>query len=302
MQMNLREFFELWPLFGDATLTGAFAGMTLGVLGVHVILRRMVFLTAAISHTASLGVILAVLLSGSLGVLGILLTPTVGALLMTLATLLVVHQARQGTRDFSDATLGALYLLGAAGTLALFAKVQMELHDLNAMLFGTAVAVLKKDFYSVAALSVAVVAIQGWFWRGFTAATTDGRDAQIRGLPVRSLDLVLMLSIALVISVSTRVLGPLPTFAFSILPALAAIRCASNMPSALRLAGSFGAFMGFGGYVCATLLDLPVGAAQALLGLVIVVLADAFTRLRSLFQGRSSVPASLESHADRNRT
>lgn len=291
MSMTLSEFFELWPLFGDATLTGMFAGMTLGVLGVHVVLRRMVFLTAAISHTASLGVVLAVWLQGVLAGIGALLTPTVGAFLLTLLTLGVVNLVRQSSRDFSDATLGAMYLLGAAGTLVIGSHVQMELHELNAMLFGTAVAVIRKDFLTVAILGSVLLLIQGWFWRGFTAATADGRDAQVRGLPVRALDLVLMLSIALFISVSTRVLGPLPTFAFSILPAFAAIRMATNTSRALILAGILGAICGFGGYIAATLLDLPVGAAQALTGLTLVVLADGIARIRALFMRGQDTPS-----------
>lgn len=291
MSMTLSEFFELWPLFGDATLTGMLAGMTLGVLGVHVVLRRMVFLTAAISHTASLGVVLAVWLQGVLAGIGALLTPTVGAFLLTLLTLGVVNLVRQSSRDFSDATLGAMYLLGAAGTLVIGSHVQMELHELNAMLFGTAVAVIRKDFLTVAILGSVLLLIQGWFWRGFTAATVDGRDAQVRGLPVRALDLVLMLSIALFISVSTRVLGPLPTFAFSILPAFAAIRMATNTSRALILAGILGAICGFGGYIAATLLDLPVGAAQALTGLTLVVLADGIARIRALFMRGQDTPS-----------
>lgn len=278
MTMTFAEFFELWPLFGDATLTGAFAGMTLGVLGVHVVLRRMVFLTAAISHTAALGVVLAVSLQGMIAGLAALLTPTLGAFLMTLVTLAIVNIARRSTRDFSDSTLGAMYLLGAAGTLALGSHVQMELHELNAMLFGTAVAVLKKDFWTVAILGAALLAIQGWLWRGFVAVTVDARDAAVRGLPVRALDAVLLLSLALFISVSTRVLGPLPTFAFSILPAFAAIRVAKNTSRALVLAAGFGALTGGGGYIVATLGDLPVGAAQALTGLALIVLADLAAR------------------------
>lgn len=290
MDMTLRDFFELWPLFGDATLTGTFAGMTLGVLGVHVVLRRMVFLTAAISHTASLGVVLAVFLGGSFAGLSLVLTPTVGAFLMTLATLWIVHLARKSPRDFSDAGLGAMYLLGAAGTLVIGSHVQMELHDLNAMLFGTAVAVLRPDFVSVAGLSALILLIQAWMWRGFAAVTVDSRSAQVRGLPVRALDLVLMLSIALFISVSTRVLGPLPTFAFSILPAIAAVRVASNMPRALWLAAIFGAIMGFGGYLAATLMDLPVGAAQALVGLALVVVANGFAWLQHGLRARTPSP------------
>lgn len=289
MDMTLRDFFSLWELFGTATLTGTFAGLALGVLGVHVVLRRMVFLTAAISQSASLGVVLAVFAGASVGFIGHWLSPTMGALLMTLATLVAVGMARRSSRDFSDAMLGALYLLGAAGTLVVGSRIQMELHDLNAMLFGTAVAVVKEDFHTVAFLSVVIVAVQLWLWRGFAAVTVDAHDAKVRGFPVRLLDVGLLLCLAVFISVSTRVLGPLPTFAFSILPSTAAVRLAPNMWSALVLGGIFGAATGFGGYVVATLYDLPVGPAQALLGLAIVVVADLLARVLAYTRKKPTV-------------
>src|SRR5690554_309350 len=102
--MTIQEYFSLWSLFGDATLTGAFLGMALGVLGVHVILRRMVFLTAAVSQTASLGVVLAVLIAGGTA-FSVILTPTVGAFIMTLGTLGIVHAGRRSIGETSDALL-----------------------------------------------------------------------------------------------------------------------------------------------------------------------------------------------------
>lgn len=281
-QLTIQQFFELWPLFGDATLTGTFAGITLGILGVHVVLRRMVFLTAAISQSASLGVMLALALS-HVAVFAFI-TPTLGAIAMTIFTLYVVNRARHSSRDFSDSMLGIMYLAGAAGTLVLASRIHLELHDLSAMLFGTAVAVLPADFKAVVGVGSVIALLQLWWWRGFAAVTTDARDAQVRALPVRALDITLMLCIAVMISVSTRVLGPLPTFAFSILPAVAAVRLARNVPSALALAGALGAVMGFVGYLLATLYNLPVGPAQTCLGLGIVLLADLIARVRNLAQ------------------
>ena len=63
---------------------------------------------------------------------------------------------------------------------------------------------------------------------------------------------------------STRVLGALPTFAFTVLPALAAMNVAPNIKSSLIIAASLGAISGFGGYVVAFLYDFPVGATQTL--------------------------------------
>ncbi len=119
-----------------------------------------------------------------------------------------------------------------------------------------------------------------WWRRGFSAVSFDPAGAQVRGLPVRLLNLGLFLSLALAVAVSTRVLGALPTFGFSVLPALAAVRVSRNVDRALWLATLGGALSGFVGYLWAYLQHLPVGAAQTLVGIGLVGLAEIYRRIR----------------------
>ena len=283
--MNLSDFFGAWELFREAALAGAAAGALLGVLGVYVVLRRMVFLTAAVSHAAGLGVAGAFYLQVVLGSSSLLLSPTLGALVMTLLTLGGVALTRTGQADRSDAALGFAYLVGAAGTLALGTRIVQELHDINTLLYGTAVAVLPGDFRLLVSLTAALLLIQLWWWRGFMAVSFDRPAAAVRGLPVSLIEGALMLSLAVSISVCTQILGALPTFAFSVLPAMAATRLASNVPRALVIAGLVGAASGFIGYLVAFLHELPVGASQALVAAGLVVAVEVVWRAREAVGG-----------------
>ena len=53
------DFVAGLELFRDPIVCGAAAGLVLGFLGVYIVLRRMVFVSAAITHSAGLGVALA---------------------------------------------------------------------------------------------------------------------------------------------------------------------------------------------------------------------------------------------------
>jgi len=53
-----RALWENLPIFKDAIFTGGLAGALLGFIGVHVVLRRMVFASSAIAQAAALGVAL----------------------------------------------------------------------------------------------------------------------------------------------------------------------------------------------------------------------------------------------------
>ena len=249
-------FWGSWPLFADSVFAGAIAGGTLGLLGTYIVLRRMVFLSAALSQTAGFGVTLSFLVG--------FISPSLGAIALTFAVVagLMIDNTADAARR--DSYLGLAFLIGSAGTLAVGTRIVQEMQDIQTLLFGTAVAVVPADLLELGIVCGAMVALHIWWRRGFTQIAVDRVDAKVRGLPVRVLELLLLGSIAVVISVVTRVLGALPAFAFSVLPAMAALRVARNVDVALVFAALLGVVSGVVGYYVAFAWDLPVGASQTL--------------------------------------
>jgi zinc transport system permease protein len=272
---TLRDFVAAWELFRDPVLAGVIAGSTLGYLGVYIVLRRMVFVSAALSQAAGLGVALAFYAQIALGATGVLGDPLVSAMAFTIATMLLL--VREGAERWMsrESVLGAVYLVGAAGALLVGTKIRQEAHDIQAILFGAAVLVTPADLTKLEVVGAASLLLQLVAGRGLRFVSFDRDGASIRGLPVRLLDLGLFVSIALSVSVATRVLGALPVFAFSVLPAMAAILVAPNVRAALLLAAAFGALAGGAGYVTAFLYTWPVGASQAAFAAALVVAAAA---------------------------
>lgn len=269
---SLASFFAAWEIFQHAALAGALAGALLGFLGVYVVLRRMVFLSAALSQAAGLGVTLAFYAQIYWGFSAAVGSAALGAALVTLLAVYVVMQAK-GPGSNRDSLLGFTYLVGSGGALVVSTRILQELQDIETILFGSAVAVLPREFALVVAMSAAIALLHAVCLRGFILVSFDPEGARIRGLPVRLLDGLLLGSLAVAISVCTRVLGALPVFAFSVLPAMAALRLAANVRRALVLGALFGAISGFGGYLVAFCAKLPVGASQTLVAAALVVLA-----------------------------
>ena len=276
---TLSDFFAGWELFGTPALAGLVAGLLLGALGVYIVVRRMVFLSAALSQSAGLGVALAFWVEVELLDDHAHRLPTVFATIATIATALLLFFGRSsgGRRD---GLLGLAYLVGAAGTLAIGTRIVAEVHDIQTLLFGSAVVVLPEQLHGLLALAALVLAVHAWWMRGFVQASLDRDGARVRGVPVLALDVVLLVSLALSISYATRVLGALPVFAFSVLPALAALRSAANVHRALLGAAALGGLCGFLGDVVAFRYALPVGASQALVCAAAVVAAELVRVLR----------------------
>lgn len=281
--LTLVDFYGAWELYATPALTGAVLGLTLGLLGVYVVLRRLVFLSAALSQAASLGVALAFFAQITWGASHLLVpSPTTLALTLTFAATLLVAGRRGRSAAWRDSALGLIFLAGSAGTLALGSRIVQEISDINALLFGSAVAVMPDDFEQLAWLCAVIVLVHALWWRGFAAVSFDLAGARVRRMPVRFLELTLFATLALAISASTRVVGALPVFALSVLPALAAARLATNLPMALVAGGFIGALAGFYGYLLAFLHDLPVGPAQTLLAVSFVAAGEAARRVPSL--------------------
>lgn len=268
-EMNIGTFFDSWSLFGDAALSGALAGGLLGALGIYIILKRMVFLSAALSQSASFGIVLMFFLQMSLGLHS--LHPMIGAGVMTFVALLILSSKHIEQPGVRDSALGLVYVAGAAGTLILGTRIVQELHDVQTILFGSAVAVVPEDFHLLVVVTLVLGAIHVVGWRGFTAIVLDAEDSSVRGLPVKQLELLLMITLAAAVALSTAILGALPTFAFSILPGMIALKLVANVQRALVLAALIGASTGFIGYVLAFIYELPVGASQAMVGVAWVL-------------------------------
>ncbi len=273
------ELGEGWQVgvYRDPILCGVFAGAVLGLLGVFIVLRRAVFVTAAMTQAAGLGVALAFFLGIHHGV-GV--PPVVGAFLLSLAAAASVLIPTDRLRLPREAALGFTFVVASAAAVLVGDRIAQEAHDIAAILFGTAVVVSQADLLAVSLVGAAVLAITLLVRRGLVFAGFDAEGARVQRLPAASLDLLLWFLVALEVSVSTRAIGSLPVFAFAVLPAMTALALVNRMRWALVIASLLGALAGGVGYVLAFFGEFPVGASQTVLAALFFVLAWPLSRLR----------------------
>lgn len=265
------DFVAAWPLFKEAILAGTIAGAVLGFLGVFVFVRRMVFVTATLTQSSGLGVALAFYADIHLG-LG--LPPIAGALLAALAASLLASLPYERLHLSRESALATLWLLASGGAVIVGSRITQEAHDIAAILFGSAVLVSPADLWMVGVaggfgLLLGFLGHEVLVFSGF-----DPDSARVQGVPVRLLEGGLLALLTLEVAVATRAIGALPVFAFSVLPAIAALLAAPAMRFAFPLAALFGALAGGGGYVIAFFFDLPVGATQTVAAVAIVALVS----------------------------
>ena len=263
-----------WVLYRDPILCAIAAGLVLGFLSGYVVLRRMVFVSAVTTQAAGLGVALAFYAHIQLGLSS--LSPAVGAAALALAAawLLVLDPRRLGLSR--EAMLGVVFAATGGAAIVVGAKISQEAHQIDDILFGTAVMVEPADLWRVLVVGAALLALHLWWFRGLSFASFDPVAAAVQRLPVRLLDGVLFGSIGLMVGVSTQALGALPVFALSTLPAVAALLVVrGRLLLTFVLAGLIGAASGALGYLLAFFEELPVGASQTVVAAGFVALAGA---------------------------
>jgi zinc transport system permease protein len=257
---------EIWEVPLAASVV---AGALLGALGVYVVLRRTVFVSAALTQVSTLGLVATLLLEERFHIetehpaeqLAV-------AILFSVAAALLLGAFRP-RRLPAEATVGAAWVVASALVVLGVSRLVHAAHDLGGMVFGNAVAVPASDLVFIGAVAVICLVLHAAFAKELAFTSFDGETAQALGMNVRLWDAVLFLTIGLAIPATARALGALPVFAFLTLPAAGALALRAPFRAAFAVAAVLGVVAAGGGYVLSWLAELPTGATMVAIAAVL---------------------------------
>jgi zinc transport system permease protein len=270
-----QDFLAAREIWREPLLASVIAGGLCGFLGVYVVLRRTVFVSAALTQLSTLGIIAALIFEESLGVevehagvqLGV-------ALAFSVAGALALGMALHGRRLPAETGVGVTYVLAGALVVLGANRLVHAAHDLNAMVFGNAVAVPLADLVTLAVVALLCAVVHALFAKELVFVSFDAETAAALGFDTWRWNGLLFLTLGLAIPVSARALGALPVFAFLTIPAAAALLLVRRLRMAFALATAIGLVAATGGYLISWFWQLPTGATMvALAGIFIVPVA-----------------------------
>ena len=233
-----------------ALCAGLLLALVAGPLGAFVVWRRMAYFGDTLAHSALFGVAL-----GWLFDINLALAVIVGCLL--LAFVLVALQRRQPLA--SDTILGILAHSTLSLGLVTLSFMESVRVDLMGYLFGDLLAVSAIDLVWIGAGSIVVLVCMIALWRPLLAITVHEELAQVEGLPVAKLRLVLMVLMALVIAVAMKIVGVLLITSLLIIPAAAAQRHARSPEQMALGATLIGMLAVWAGLAMSWHYDTPAG-------------------------------------------
>jgi len=259
------SFLESSFLWLDAVLATIAVATVCAWVGVYTILRRVVFLPAALSHISGLGVVSAFFIYLHLGTVLGPLTPQLTSTFFTLAGAMLLGWFPPSKRFSKEGIIGIAYILASALVIVLGDRIPEESHHIQDILFGNAVVVERSQMISIVITSAAVLILHFVMFRAFLFTSFDGTTAKAHGVPVRIIDSVLFLSMGLVISEATKTIGAMPVFAFAVLPGASAMLLFRKTLHVFVGASLIASGTAFVGYYISFIWSLPTGASMVVL-------------------------------------
>jgi zinc transport system permease protein len=260
------SFWEARFLWQEPMLAALVGAALLGYLGFFVVLRRIAFMSAALSQVSGLGVAVAFWAGSFVGLTPheptpIWLSPMTFALVFAAIGAVLLALPARSRRVTPESVVALAYLASSALVIVVLSspRIAQEAHEIGDLLFGNAVVVKREHLIELCIAAVVTLGLHGVLFKDFLFCSFDPETARAAGYPVSRLDLVLHLTLALCVAVSTRALGALPVFAFLVLPAGAALLFSEKLHVVLVLCVVIALFSAGFGYYLSWTLSLPTG-------------------------------------------
>ena len=234
-------------------------GTLCGVVGVHVVLRRLSFFTLAMTHATFPGIVLAALLGLNLylgsGLFGVVVVLAVAWL-----------AARPGAEQSS--AVGVVLAGGFALGVALMSARQGFAKDLSGYLVGSVLTVQASDLLVTAGVAAAVLGVLAALRKELVLGAFDRGGLVALGYPARALELGLLLLVEATVVTSVPAVGTILAVALIVAPAATARLWCDGLSSTTAVSVGVGVGSGVVGLAISQRANVSAGATIVVLASV----------------------------------
>lgn len=243
-----------------ALLGSVLLGLSCGLLGSFIVVRKMALVGDALSHAVLPGVALGFLWNMTKDPLAILIGATIAGLLGTF----MVSAITRTTRLKEDSALGLVLATFFAAGICLVTMIQRlptgNKSGLDKFLFGQAAALGADDVILMAIVTVVAVVLVVLFYKELLTTSFDPGFARASGLPTEWIHHGLMLVLTASLVIALQAVGVVLVSAMLITPAAAAYLLTDRLHRLVFLAAFFGVLAGVvGAFLSFVGPSLPTG-------------------------------------------
>lgn len=253
------------PFMVRALVVAIMISLAAPCIGLPVVLKRFSAIGDATSHTALAGIACGLLLG---------INPILGAVVFSIIAVLSIEKLRQKFGTYQEIATVVVMSAGIGLTAVLSGFIKNGSANINSFMFGSIVAISDFELVISIVLSIIVVIATLLLYKENFAITFDEESAILSGIPVKIINLVLMLLTAIIVSVASRIVGALMISSLLVIPCATAMLISKSYKQTLILSVIFAEIYTIAGLFISYYLNLRPGGTIVLLGtLVLVVVA-----------------------------
>ncbi len=264
--------FELlqYEFFRNALIGIVIVSLVSAVIGTYIVTRRMVFISGGITHACF----------GGLGLgywLGV--SPLATAALFAVGGALGVDWL-SGRRVRKDSAIAVIWALGMALGILFIFLTSGYVPELNTFLFGNVLTITQSDLWIFGGFTALALLLFGLMHRVVIAVSFDEDFARTRHLPVRAVNIVMTVLVAVAIVLTIRMIGIMLLMSLMSLPQMTAELYTRRYAPLLGGSALLSLAGCVGGLTAAYWLGVPASAAIVLILVLLYGAAALLGRLR----------------------
>lgn len=243
-------------------------GIITPCIGTTIVLKRLSAIGDATSHSALAGIAAGLMLG---------INPIIGAVIFSVLAVLGIEFMRKSFKNYSEISTVIIMSLGIGLTAVLSGFISSS-SDLNSFMFGSIVAISDFEIILTVLLSVIVIAVVMLLYKELFFIAFDEEAAALSGVPVKTINVIIMLLTAVTVSVASRIVGALMISSLLVIPVACAMIIGKSYKKTMILAVGFAELFTISGLIASFYLDVKPGGSIVLIGVAMLAILLCFNK------------------------
>ncbi len=243
-----------------AFIAGSVIGIIAPLIGSFLVTRRYALMADSLAHISLAGIAVGLLIG---------VYPVYTALLVTIVSAIIIEWLRSERKISGEIALAMFLSGGLAVAIVLISLARGFNVDLFSYLFGSITTVRNIDLWVMGILGLTVMLTVYFFYEEFLYISFSEEAAKVSGIPVRMLNIVLVVLTAITVSLSIRIVGLLLIGALMVIPVVTAMQIGKSFARTILYAACFGIISVLSGLFISYYADLAAGGTIVVVSLIL---------------------------------
>lgn len=263
-----------------ALIAGIIVGVLAPLIGSVVVIRRLAFIADTLSHFSLAGVCFGVFLSKLITVKGF--DPAFMGIVFSIGGTFLIERLRGFYKNYKELSMPIVMSFGVAlSGLFINLSNNIDAKFTTSLLFGSIYSVSAANLIVIVVIAIIIFIVIFTSYKKIVTLCFDETYATVSGINVKSLQLLITIILALVISLFIDIVGVLLIASLMIIPIAAAILVGDSFLKTVMISIVFSEVSLLTGFVISYNANLTTGPVIILINIFILAIVMFFSRFKT---------------------